>query len=94
MTGKTTKDTQTDGKQLCRFRFVRRLDSARRVLDFSLVINHRIENYYFIEGEEYEAPLYVIDHISKIKDVTYYSNAETKENRTIVTPLYHCEIFQ
>lgn len=92
MTTKTQKDDKVDGKKIHRFRFTRRLDSARRILDFSLVMNHRIENYYFVEGEEYEAPWYVINHICGVQDITYYSNSETRENRTIITPLYHCEI--
>lgn len=86
--------SEKDLKTLRRVRFFRTTHAGDRVLEFSLVIRHRIENYRLVEGEVCEIPQYVVNHISQIKDVVHYSNAETGEERVSEKPLYHCEIIE
>lgn len=81
-----------DLNRIRRFRFYQHSGTGSSRLDFSLVIRHRIENYRLEEGKEYELPQYVINHIAQVKDVQYFSSAETGEERTIETPVYYCQM--
>lgn len=97
MVNKANKESDTlapgeDLNRIRKFRFHRRSNASERILDFSMVINHRVENYYLVEAKEYEAPQYVINHLSQLKDIQYFSSAETGEERTIATPMYYCEL--
>lgn len=87
-----TPSTNEDLNRIRKFRFHRRSQAGERILDFSMVIHHRVENYYFVEGQEYQAPQYVINHLGQLKDIQYFSSAETGEERTITSPMYYCEL--
>lgn len=86
------KTSEDDLKKLRRFRFYQHSGTGSSLLDFSLVISHRIENYRLVEGQEYELPQYVINHIAQVKDIQYFSSVETGEERKIETPVYYCQM--
>lgn len=75
-----------------RVKFYRHGALGQSRLDFNLVINHRIQNYVLLEGQEYDLPQYVINHIASVKNTQYFSSAETGEERKIETPIYYCQL--
>lgn len=76
--------------QKVRVRYFRRHHEAPRVLKFSMIRNHIVSNYTLVDGEEYELPIDVINHLHAIKEEVTYTSVDGK-TRNFVNQYYVCE---
>lgn len=74
-----------------KIKFFRKIAEADPVLDFSFGRRHRIYDYTLVEGNVYELPEDVINHINSIKKTLSRSDARTNERIVYDMYYYSCE---
>lgn len=72
-------------------RFLRRTAEAEPCLEFSFGRKNRILDFSLVEGNIYELPEDVIQHLNSIKKTFIRSDARTGEVTTYNVNYYYCE---
>lgn len=85
------KKPEIQEPKIRKVRFLRRTSEADSCLDFSFGRGNRILDFCLVEGNVYELPEDVIQHIHSIKKTFVRSDARTNEITTYHINYYYCD---